>query len=315
VRSGRAAARRGGRALAGATLLLLGGTGCFATRNDVRILQGDISTVRTEAQRSAQAQAAALTETARLLQAVSDSLTRLSSRQVDFAGDTRGELRRVNEQLIQVQQLLGQSASIIRSLRADLEAAGRTVVPEPAGGAGALGGVTPPPAGAGTPPTAAPPAGAPVTAGVPRPGTPPAAGAVPPGAPSGGQLPGPNVLYQDGMDHLRRSSYASARIAFGDLLLNYPGSDVAPEAQYLIAESYAAERNLTAAETAYAAVVSKYPESPRAPEAMYKRARIFMEQGNNAAARPLLEQIIRQYPSSDVAEFAKERLATMPPEA
>jgi tol-pal system protein YbgF len=252
----------------------------------MRILQGDINTVRSESQRSAQAQAQALTETARILQAVSDSLTRLSSRQLAFEGDARGEFRRVNEQLIQVQQLLGQSASIVRSLRADLEAAGRTPVP---------------PSEAVTTP---PPATVPATS---RDATPPVAGAVP--APG---LPGPNTLYQDGQDHMRRGSYASARIAFGDLLLNYPSSDVAPEAQYLIAESYAAERNLPAAETAYAAVVSKYPESVRAAEAMYKRASTFIEQGNIAAAKPLLEMVIKQYPNSDVADFAKERLASLP---
>jgi tol-pal system protein YbgF len=274
-------------ALSGASVLLVSSTGCFATRGDMRILQGDLNTVRNESQRSAQAQAQALTETARILQAVSDSLARLSSRQLAFEGDARGEFRRVNEQLIQVQQLLGQSASIIRSLRAELETAGRALVP---------------------PSEAAPSAAAPVTAPPPaRGGTAPAAAAA--AAPG---LPGPNALYQDGMDHLRRSSYASARIAFGDLLLNYPSSDVAPEAQYLIAESYAAERNLPAAETAYAAVVSKYPESPRAADAMYKRAMIFIQQGNVAAARPLLETIVRQYPRSDVAEFAKERLASLP---
>jgi tol-pal system protein YbgF len=272
-------------ALSGATVLLLGSTGCFATRGDMRILQGDINTVRSESQRSAQAQAQALTETARILQAVSDSLSRLSSRQLAFEGDARGEFRRVNEQLIQVQQLLGQSASIVRSLRADLEAAGRTPIPPSE-----------------AVPTTTPPAPAPT-----RGATPPVAGTTP--APG---LPGPNTLYQDGQDHMRRSSYASARIAFGDLLLNYPSSDVAPEAQYLIAESYAAERNLPAAETAYAAVVSKYPESPRTPDAMYKRALIFLDQGNIAAAKPLLETVVKQYPRTDVADFAKERLATLP---
>jgi tol-pal system protein YbgF len=307
--SGRAAVRRL-LTLGGTTVLLVGSTGCFATRNDMRILQGDINTVRTEAQRDARAQSEALAQTARILQTISDSLTRLSSRQLSFEGDARGELRRVNEQLIQVQQLLGQSAAIIRSLRADLEAAGRTPVPEPAG----AGTVPPATTGAGTAPAGTPPTGTPVGGTGAAGGAPTRTGA-PPTAPAAGQLPGPNVLYQDGSDHIRRSSYASARIAFGDLLLNYPGSDLAPEAQYLIAESYAAERNLTAAETAYAAVVSKYPESVRAPEAIYKRARIFMEQGNNAAARPLLEQIIKQYPRADVADFAKERLATMPPEA
>jgi tol-pal system protein YbgF len=282
-------------ALSGASVLLLSSTGCFATRGDMRILQGDINTVRSESQRSAQAQAQALTETARILQAVSDSLSRLSSRQLSFEGDARGEFRRVNEQLIQVQQLLGQSASIIRSLRADLETAGRTAIPP------SEAVPTPPPS------TTTPPATRGSTPPATRGATPPVAEVAP--APG---VPGPNTLYQDGQDHMRRGSYASARVAFGDLLLNYPSSDVAPEAQYLIAESYMAERNLPAAETAYAAVVSKYPESLRAAEAMYKRASIFIEQGNVAAAKPLLETIIKQYPRSDVADFAKERLASLP---
>jgi tol-pal system protein YbgF len=263
-------------------VLLIGSTGCFATRGDVRILQQDINTVRTESQRSALAQAQSLAETARILQLVSDSLTRISSRQLAFEGDTRGELRRINEQLLRVQELLGQSASILRSFRADIESTGRIITQPPA----AID--TPPPTGGTTPP--------------------PATGAVTPNP----GLPGPSQLYQDGMDHFRRSSYASARIAFSDLLLNYPGVDVAPEAQYWIAEAFAAEKNLVAAETAYAAVVSKYPESVRAPDAMYKRALMLLEQGNTAAAKPLLQQLIQRYPKSNAADFAKERLAAIP---
>ncbi len=266
-------------------VLLLSSTGCFATRGDVRILQQDINTVRTESQRSAQAQAQALAETARILKQVSDSLTHISSRQLAFEGDTRGELRRVNEQLLRVQELLGQSANILRSFRADIESSGRIITQPPA--------------------TDLPPASGGVTQ---SPVSPPAAGAVTPNP----GLPGPSQLYQDGMDHFRRSSYASARIAFSDLLLNYPSVDVAPEAQYWIAEAFAAEKNLVAAETAYAAVVSKYPESVRAPDAMYKRALMLLEQGNTAAAKPLLQQLIQRYPRSNAADFAKERLAAIP---
>lgn len=262
-------------------VLLLGSTGCFATRGDVRVLQSDINTVRTEAQRSAQAQAQALAETARILQNVTDSLARLSARQLAFEGDGRGEFRRINEQLIQVQELLGQSASNIRSLRAEMESAAR------------LSGMTT------LPPGASPPAGV---------YTPQAAGVV---VPNPG-LPGPNQLYQDGLDHFRRSSYESARISFGDLLLNYPGADIASEAQFWIAETYAAEGKRPAAETAYAAVVSKYPESDRAPQALFKRALMLIEQDNAAAAKPLLEQVISRYPRSDAANLAKERLAAIP---
>jgi tol-pal system protein YbgF len=248
--------------------------------------------VRMESQRNAQAQAQALAETARILQAVSDSLTRLSSRQLSFEGDTRGSLRKVNEQLVQVQELLGQSASIIRSLRADIETSARAGAPPMTG--------TMPSAG-GTPPAAPATTSSPTT-------IPPVSGATTPNP----SLPPASQLYQDGLDHFRRSSYASARIAFSDLLLNYPGSDVASEAQYWIAEAFAAENNLEAAQTAYAAVVSKYPESPRAPDALYKRARILLQQGDNAGAKPLLEQVIARYPRSDAAEFAKERLAAIP---
>jgi tol-pal system protein YbgF len=275
----------------GLPALLLGSTGCFATRGDVRVLQNDINTVRQESQRSAQAQAQALAETARILQVVTDSLTRLSGRQLAFEGDVRGQLRRVNEQLIQVQELLGQSASNIRALRAEMEAAARMPGGMP---------LTP---STGVPPGSAtvPPVGAVVD-------TPPVTGNV---VPNPG-LPGPTQLYQDGVDHFRRSSYESARIAFGDLLLNYPGSDLASEAQYWIAESYAAEGKRPAAETAYAAVVSKYPNSEKAPDALYKRALSLLEQDNVAAAKPLLEQVIARYPRSNAADFAKERLASIP---
>lgn len=265
-------------------VLLLSSAGCFATRGDVRILQGDINTVRMESQRSAQAQAQALAETARILQSVSDSLSRLATRQVAFEGDTRGALRKVNEQLVQVQELLGQSANIIRSLRADIETSGRMMAP---------------PMQSDLPPGTVPPA-----TGSGRTG---AAATAPNPA-----MPGPTQLYQDGMDHMRRMSYASARIPFGDLLLNYPASPDASEAQYWIAVSFAEEKNLVAAETAYAAVVTKYPESPRAPDAMFKRAQIFLSQGDNAAAKSTLDQLIRRYPRSSTAELAKERLAGIP---
>ncbi len=272
-------------------VLLIGSTGCFATRGDVRVLQGDINTVRAESQRSAQTQAQALAQTASILQAVSDSLSRLSSRQLAFEGDARGEFRRVNEQLVQVQELLGQSASIIRGLRAELETASR------------MGGMPP----MNTPPGSQPPVDPAATSRMP-PAAPPSGGAV---IPNPG-LPGPNQLYQDGVDHFRSGSYESARIAFGDLLLNYPGADVAAEAQFWIAESYAAEGRRPAAETAYAAVVSKYPDSPRAPDALYKRAVSLIEQENTAAAKPLLELLIQRYPRSNAADFAKDRLAAIP---
>ena len=54
--------------------------GCFATRGDVRIVQADIATLRTELGKAQQEQKDALLQTQRMIQLASDSLARVSAR-------------------------------------------------------------------------------------------------------------------------------------------------------------------------------------------------------------------------------------------
>lgn len=257
--------------------------GCFATRGDVRIVQSDISTLRAEILKNQLEQREALTQTMRMLQVASDSLSKVSARTVSIQGDVRGEMRAIREQMLQVQTLLGQSQATIARLRSEIES--RSVAP-----------------------AAAPPPGT-----VPPPVT-PAGGrtAVAPAVDSAAtRLPGPNQLYSDGRDQLTRGSSATARVYFQDLLTNYPTSDYAPDAQFWIAESFAKEKNMPAADAAYAAVVSAHPTSAKAPTALYKRAQLVLRQGNTAQTRQLLEQVIARYPRSDEAELAAEQLKTL----
>ena len=93
-----------------------------------------------------------------------------------------------------------------------------------------------------------------------------------------------------------------------DLLKRYPDSELAADAQFLIAEAYAAEGTTAAADSAYAAVVSKYADSPRAPTALYKRGVMAQTARRTTAARRLYNELIQKYPSSDEAELARERL-------
>ena len=113
-------------------------------------------------------------------------------------------------------------------------------------------------------------------------------------------------------EQYRRGSYASARAGFQELLRRYPTADVAADAQYYLAETYAGEKKAAAADTAYAAVVTRYPQSSRAPTALYKRARARLAAGRRDEARTLFEDVARRYPRSDEAALAREQLRELP---
>ena len=263
--------------------------GCFATRGDMRVLQGDIAAMRVEVLKGQQEQKDALAQTQRLLAVASDSVARISARTVAIQGDVRGEMRGVREQLLQVQTLLGQSQATIARLRAEMEARNAMIPVAPA-------------------PTTEP-APAPGRGSNPRPVTPtPAPGSA---DTSTGVLAGPNQLYTTGRDQLLRGATATARMTFQELITNYPQSDYAADAQFWIAESLAKENNAPAADAAYAAVVSAYPTSAKAPTALYKRAQLVLKMGNTAQARQLFEQVVSRFPRSDEAELATETLKTL----
>jgi tol-pal system protein YbgF len=195
----------------------------------------------------------------------------------------------MNQQLLQIQELTGQSQRRLQELRSSLEARQQDVAP-----------VTPSQTPA-TPPRDSAASAAPAGQN-PSP-------AAPAGAPSGS--PGPNQLFQSSLDQLRRGSPASARRGFEELLRLYPTSDVAGEAQFYIGEAFAAEGNTAAADTAYATVVTKFGQSARAPTALYKRALLLQQRGNIALARTALNDLVRRYPRSDEAQLARDRLRTL----
>jgi tol-pal system protein YbgF len=261
---------------------------CFATQSDVRVLQTDVQTLRAERHRQDSVMLQRFAELMASLRTTSDTVRALSDRVTRLQGDVRGDLFQMNQQLLQIQELTGQSQRRVQELRASLEARQQEVAP-----------VTPP-----TTPSPTPRDSAAGTPGAQAPAAPAPAG------PSAGS-PGPNQLFQSSLDQLRRGSPGSARRGFEELLRLYPTSDVAGEAQFYIGEALAAEGNLSAADTAYGTVVARYSESARAPTALYKRALLLQQRGNIAMARTALNDLVRRYPRSDEAQLARERLRTM----
>lgn len=289
VRSARVARRL----ILPAAVLVAGG--CFATREDMATLQTDLQTVRAQEARADSARQRQLAQVTATLGAVTDSLGQLSGRLVQWQGDVRSDLYAVQQELIQVQALTGQSQRRLQELRAGLDARSTNA---PTGSPG-LPGTTP----------------ADTTGGGGGGATSNVIGSTPPGAgvsPAPGS-PGPNELFQLALDQLRRGSTGAARSGFEDLLRQYPNADIAADAQFYLAETYANEGNMAAADSGYQAVVAKYPSSPRASTALYKHGVVMQAMGNLDAARAAFENVVRTYPRSDESVLAKDRLRALKP--
>jgi tol-pal system protein YbgF len=253
----------------GAIAAAMIGLGCFATRSDVRVLQDDLVAFRAEAARADSARARQLeqmiTAARDAFATLSDSVGDVSARLVKFQGDSRQELYSVEQQLLQIQELTGQSQRRLQDLHSEIETRNQQIMA----------------------PVPATPGDTTATA--------------PPGAPP----PGPYQLWTLANDQMRQESYATAREAFRQLVTAWPNSELAPEAQYWIAETLNKEGNLAAADTAYQMVVQKYPLSPKASTALYKRGLVLEGQGRCAEARAVMDQVARQFPASDEAELVK----------
>lgn len=252
-------------------------SGCFASQQDIKVLQGDISLLRSENAAADSSRRIQLDRALASMRGANDSLASLSSRLTRFRSDVTTSLASVDQQLLQVQELTGQSQRRIQEVRASLEER-----------QGAAAAATP-------------------TRGT-TPGTTPGAAQAAAGAAAG---PGPNQLYQVAREQLMQGSNAAARKAFEDLLTRYPKSDMAADAQFYIAETYAAENNAAAADSVYAQVAARYAGSPRAATAMYKRAVAAQNAGRTDQARDLFNQVIRKYPRSDEAALARDRVKAL----
>src|SRR5215210_9030466 len=128
--------------------LAFGLLGCV-TKGDVQRVQDDVALFKAETARRDSARAAQLTEVIRVQQRIMDSLT--SSRRAvgQLKGDLSSDLYNIQQQLVQLQELTGQSQQRLSELRTQLEARGAEIeTTAPPGGALAPGDTAQPAGGA-----------------------------------------------------------------------------------------------------------------------------------------------------------------------
>ena len=192
-----------GRLAAGlaATLVVASGLPGCVSKSDVQLVQGEVALLRAETMRRDSTRAAQLGEVLQIQRQIMDSLT-VSRRAVgQLKGDISSDLYNIQQQLVQLQELTGQSQQRLTELRTRLEARGAQIED---GGVAAPGDSARP-------------------------------------AVSGAAAASADQMYEASLAQLRRGSLTTARLGLRELLRQYPTSERAPDALYFIGQSYASE--------------------------------------------------------------------------
>jgi tol-pal system protein YbgF len=244
--------------------------GC-ALKGDVRKVELQVEALRAERARADAERAAHVDSLRSLVVAVQQALAAQQAYLVQMRGDVRTDLVAVQQQLVQVQELTGQSQQRLSELRARIEERAQQPVPPLD------------------------------TTGRP-------AGGGPPGGPAGNAAgPGPDQMYDLSLQQFRRGSLATARLGFREFLRLYPTHEHAPDALFYQGETWGGESADSAA-AVYQQVVKTYPNSSRAPAALYKLGLLAEQRSDKAAARTYYARVIAGYPRSDEANLARDKL-------
>jgi TolA-binding protein len=155
---------------------------------------------------------------------------------------------------------------------------------------------------------------------------PPAPGTAPGGDPNSSFPPGPNgaaggppqglqagTLYTSAYSDQLAGKYDIAFQEFNDYLRYFGNTELAPKAQYYIANIYYRKADYNNALTAFDAVLEKFPENPSTPDASYMKAMCLMKLGRNDSAAREFREIYTRYVNDnpDTAAKAKAQLRDM----
>jgi TolA-binding protein len=264
--------RQGGRTFRFSVLIGLTALPGCATKGQVQLLEGELRSLRVETARRDSARAAALAAVIVLQQRILDSVAagREALRTLDVR--VQNDLVELQRQMLQVQELTGQSQQRLTQLKAQIDANAEraeaaTVVRSPADS----------------------------------------------GAPAGmAGVPSADQMFEGARRQQLSGAQGTARMAYQELIRNYPGNPRVPDALFYIGESYGSELPDSAL-AYYGQVLTRFKDSGRAPVALYRMGRLEEARRNPAAARTYYERLVKDYPTSDEADPARERLKTLRP--
>jgi tol-pal system protein YbgF len=122
---------------------------------------------------------------------------------------------------------------------------------------------------------------------------------------------GEKASYQSAFNLLMDRKYDQAVKSFRSFLTQYPGSRLADNAQYWLAEANYVTRNFEVAESEFNKVITAHPRSSKVSDAMLKIGYIQYEKKQWSAAKDTLNSVVNRYPNSTASQLAKKRLSKM----
>ena len=105
----------------------MAGLGGCVSKGDIQRVQDDVALFKAETARRDSARAAQLTQVIQVQQRVMDSLTSSRKAVSQLRGDLASDLYNIQQQLVQLQELTGQSQQRLSELRTQLEARGEQI--------------------------------------------------------------------------------------------------------------------------------------------------------------------------------------------
>jgi TolA-binding protein len=160
----------------------------------------------------------------------------------------------------------------------------------------------------------APAAPPPATGTAPAPGD--ANSSFAPGPASGGPPPQglqAGTLYTNAFGDKNAGKYDIALQEFTDYLKYFSNTDLAPNAQYYVADIYYRKADYNNALAAFDAVLEKFSDNPKTADAHYMKGMCLMKLGRNDSAANEFRDIYVRYAdtSPDIAAKAKAQLRDM----
>jgi tol-pal system protein YbgF len=262
------------RSLLGGLAVVLLLTGC-STRSDLQRME---ETMVAEFREVNQRQDSLAREIRELRRTFLDSLEAREGETLGLQGELGRRLQEIQREIGRVAALAGQNQQVLQQIRERALAGG--------GGAAAAADTTGGAAGQ--------------------------ADGVPDSAAAGGEEASgstdPRRLYEAALQQFRRGSFGTARSGLREFLSQHPDHELAPDARFYVAETFARSDQPREALEQYSRVVELHPGSRRAAAALYKSGQLELDRGNVEDARVFFSRVVSGYPDSDEASLARERL-------
>lgn len=119
--------------------------------------------------------------------------------------------------------------------------------------------------------------------------------------------------YRHAFEAMREQRFDESKIAFQNLISDFPNSQYTPNAFYWIGEIFlAADKDAEQARQSFTQVVNLYPDHQKAPDALYKLGVVHATLGENDTARRFFERVQREHPDSSAAGLARKYVSEVP---